>query len=91
MIPLLLSLMSIPHNDSYPPPAIAADARREKTLVALNQWIAALGAVRPLVLLLEDAHWCDPSSLALFRGLVANRREARVLIPMTARPEFAPV
>ena len=45
--------------------------------------------MQPLVLVVEDLHWCDASSLELLGRLVAQSATARVLLLMTARPEFA--
>ncbi len=42
-----------------------------------------------MVVLVEDLHWCDPSSLELLGRLVAQSATARVLLVATARPEFA--
>ncbi len=76
-----------------PPPtplALNPDVQRRKTLELLAQWNLALSAIQPLVLLVEDLHWCDASSLELVGRLIAQSATARVLVIATARPEFTP-
>lgn len=73
-----------------PPLEISPQVQRQRTLELLAQWNLAMSAVQPLVLFVEDLHWCDPSSLDLLGRLIAQRREARVLLLATARPEFEP-
>jgi len=74
-----------------PPPtplALNPDVQRRKTMELLVQWNLALSAVQPLVLLVEDLHWCDASSLELLGRIIAQGATARVLFVATARPEF---
>ena len=76
-----------------PPPTrlqLSPELQRRKTIELLAQWTLAISAVQPLVLLVEDLHWCDPSSLELLGHLVAQSRTARLLLVVTARPEFTP-
>src|SRR5262249_33534560 len=65
------------------------DVERQRTLEILAAWNLALGGVQPLVLLVEDLHWCDASSLALLGRIIEQSATARVLFVGTARPEFA--
>jgi len=76
-----------------PPPTrlqLSPELQRRKTIDLLAQWILAISAVQPLVLLIEDLHWCDPSSLELLGHLVAQGQTAHLLLLATARPEFTP-
>jgi tetratricopeptide (TPR) repeat protein len=57
---------------------------------SLVRWVISLGATQPVLLVLEDAHWCDPSSLELFRMLIARAHDSKVLVLITARNEFEP-
>jgi hypothetical protein len=54
----------------------------------IAQWNLALSGIQPLVLLVEDLHWCDASSLELLGRIIAQSATARVLFVATARPEF---
>jgi len=89
-VPLFLDLLSISFGAGYMPLDIPADVRREKTLEALVGWMTGLSVFQPLVLFLEDAHWCDPSSLALFRRMIGHSHNAPILVLIAARPEFDP-
>ena len=62
--------------------------QRRKTLAALAAWNLRLGALQPLIMLMEDLHWCDRSSLELIERLVQQSPIARVLLVCTARSEF---
>ena len=88
MVPLFADFLSIPLGDSYAPLDLDPDVQRRKTLAALAAWNLRLGALQPLIMLMEDLHWCDPSSLALIEWLVQQSPTARVLLICTARPEF---
>ena len=76
-----------------PPPTrlqLSPELQRRRTIELLAQWTLAISAVQALILLVEDLHWCDPSSLELLGHLVAQSPAARVLVLATARPEFSP-
>jgi len=70
--------------------AMSPDLKRRKTIALLATWNLALSEMQPLVLLVEDLHWCDPSSLELLGRLIAQSATARVMLIVTARPEFTP-
>ncbi len=72
------------------PLTMRPDVKRQKTIELLTAWNLALSVQQPLVLLVEDLHWCDPSSLELLGRLIAQSPTARVLLLATARPEFTP-
>jgi len=76
-----------------PPPTrlqLSPELQRRKTIDLLAQWNLAMGAVQPLVVFVEDLHWCDVSTLELLGHLIAQSPTARVLLLATARPEFTP-
>src|SRR5262249_28064359 len=76
-----------------PPPTpfvMNPDVQRRKTMELLAQWNLAISTIQPLVLLVEDLHWCDASSLELLGRIIAQSATARVLLVATARPEFTP-
>jgi class 3 adenylate cyclase/tetratricopeptide (TPR) repeat protein len=87
MVPLFADFLSIPLG-SYGPLDLHPDVQRRKTLAALTAWNLRLGTLQPLIMLMEDLHWCDPSSLELIERLVRQSPTARVLLICTARPEF---
>ncbi len=89
VVPLFADFLSIPVTDPYVPLSMSPDVQRAKTLQALVTWAQALGQAQPVVLLFEDLHWCDPSSLELLGHLIAQSWGTRVMTVLTARPEFA--
>ncbi len=82
---LLAPLVSIPGPEV--PLTMSLELRRRRTLELLSRWIAALAGGQPMVLLVEDVHWADPSSLELLGALMDM--EVALLLVVTARPEFA--
>ncbi len=76
-----------------PPPTrlqLSPELQRRKTIDLLVQWTLSLSAAQPLVVFVEDLHWCDVSTLELLGHLIAQSPTARVLLLATARPEFTP-
>src|SRR5262249_19820309 len=62
--------------------------RRQKTLETLVLQVTALARQNPLLMIFEDAHWADPSSLELVGRIVDKIPNLRVLLIVTYRPEF---
>ena len=82
--------MSIPTGDKYPLPDLTPQRRKEKTFEALLAQLARLAAQQPVLMLFEDAHWIDPTSLELLTLTVARASRLPLLLLVTARPEFSP-
>ncbi|MDN3918703.1 AAA family ATPase [Roseateles violae] len=57
---------------------------------ALTRYFTGFADDRPLLLIVEDMHWIDPTSLELLEQLLAAGEQAPMLVLMTARPEFRP-
>ena len=87
---LLAGLLSIPTGDRYPPIELTPQKRREKTLLALAAQVEALAARQPVLIVVEDAHWSDPSSRDLFELITDNITTLPVFVVITFRPEFTP-
>jgi class 3 adenylate cyclase/predicted ATPase len=87
-VPLLADLIGVPLGDTYPPLQMSPELQREKTLDLLVAWLLALGDRQPVLMLHEDLHWADPSSLELLGRIMDQAPTARVLLLLTARPEF---
>jgi class 3 adenylate cyclase/predicted ATPase len=86
---LLAELLSLPNDGRYPALELSPLQRRQKTLEALTGQIDVLARQSPVLMILEDAHWADHSSLELFGRLVDKIDDQRVLLFVTFRPEFA--
>src|SRR5215471_8499926 len=89
-VPLLAALLSIPTGDRYPPLDLSPQKQKEKTLYALLAQLEGLAAKRPVLMVSEDVHWKDPTSLELLDLTVDRVASLSVLLIITYRPEFAP-
>src|SRR4029453_10733920 len=89
-VPLFASLLSIPTGDRYPALDLTPQKRKEKTLRSLVAQIEGLAARQPVLLVVEDAHWADPTSLELFDLIVERASRLPLLAIVTFRPEFVP-
>src|SRR5262249_50928178 len=72
----------------YPALELTPQQRRQKTLEALTAQVEALSRQKPVLMIFEDAHWADPTSLESFGRVVDRMRTLRVLLLVTLRPEF---
>ena len=89
MAPLIASLLSIPSERRYPEPDLVPTERKEQTIAALLALFDGLAKELPVLMVLEDAHWIDPTSLDVFGRLVHRLPSRRALLAVTFRPEFA--
>ncbi len=87
-LPLMATLLSIPGADEGPLQELSPVRRRARTLEIMRAWMASSAERVPLVLLVEDAHWTDPSTLDLLDLLVRQPPGGRTLLCVTGRPEF---
>jgi class 3 adenylate cyclase len=88
--PLFASLLSIPFGDRYPPLALSPVQQRRRTLAALLDQFERLAHQQPILLVFEDAHWADATSLELLDLTVGRLGQLPVLALITSRPEFEP-
>ena len=86
---LIAGLLGLP-ADRYPPVEMAPQRRKQQLIALLTERIAGLARGAPLLLLVEDIHWIDPSSLEALDALVSRVQELPTLMVMTYRPEFTP-
>jgi predicted ATPase len=84
---LLAPLLDIPVPETQAPTLAPAEVRRRQ-LAALINAIIASARVQPVVLVLEDLHWADPTTLDVLRGIAERGSLAPLLVIITARPEF---
>ena len=88
-LPLLAELLSIPH--ALPAPTSLTPAQRKAATIALLvDEIVRLGEARPMLLIVEDAHWIDATTLEMLTCISDSIGQARLLTLVTARPDFAP-
>ena len=87
---LFAEMLSLPNDGRYPALELAPQQRRQKTLEALTAQIEALARQNPVLMIFEDAHWIDPTSLEALGRAVDRIRTLGVLLIVTYRPEFEP-
>ena len=86
---LLAELLGL--NDGAEPAADMTAVQQKRALMeVLAERLFALAAEAPVLLLLEDAHWIDPTTRELFDAIVDRLEAAQVLVVVTHRPEFVP-
>ena len=86
--PLLAALLSIPFGDRYPRLALNPAQQRRRTLAALLDQFENLARQKPILLIFEDAHWADATTLELLDMAVERIRRLPVLALFTFRPEL---
>jgi class 3 adenylate cyclase/predicted ATPase len=89
-VALLAEMLSLPNDGRYPTLELAPNQRRQRTLEALITQIEAFARRYPVLMIFEDAHWADPTSLEAFGRSVDRIRALGVLLIVTYRPEFEP-
>jgi class 3 adenylate cyclase len=87
---LFADMLSLPNDGHYPALDMTSEQRRQKTLEALGSQVEALSSSKPVLMILEDAHWTDPTSLEAFSRVVDRLHNLRALLIVTFRPEFEP-
>ncbi|MEE9560577.1 MAG: AAA family ATPase, partial [Acidiferrobacterales bacterium] len=70
LAPLFASLLSLPTAERYPPLALSPEDTKKKTLQACVTIIDAMASQQPVLMIVEDLHWIDPSTLELLNLLV---------------------
>ena len=90
-VPLFASLLSLPLPDHrYPPLTLTPQRQRQKTLETLVTMLLEHAEQRPVLFIVEDLHWTDPSTLALLDLLIDHTPTAALLTVLTCRPTFQP-
>nr|WP_276326260.1 AAA family ATPase [Bradyrhizobium yuanmingense] len=88
--PLIAALLSIPTGDHCPPLGLSPAQQRRQTFAALLDQLEGLARDQPLLIICEDMHWADATTLELFDLAVDRIRGLPILVLLTSRPEFEP-
>ena len=78
-------MLSLTNDGRYPALALDPQQRRRKTLDALGAQLEALAHQRPVLMIFEDAHWSDPTSLEALSHIVEQIKTLPVLLIATTR------
>jgi TOMM system kinase/cyclase fusion protein len=90
VVPLFAALLSLPLPADYAPLTVSPEQQKQKTLQALLTILLRIAAQQPMLFVMEDLHWVDPSTLELLTLLVDQGPTARILALWTFRPDFSP-
>jgi class 3 adenylate cyclase/tetratricopeptide (TPR) repeat protein len=89
-VPLFAALLSLPLSADYAPLTMSPEQQKQQTLHALLTILLRIAAQQPVLFVMEDLHWVDPSTLELLTLLVDQGPTARILAVFTGRPDFRP-
>ncbi len=89
-VSLWASLLSVPLPDRYPPLTLTAERQKQKTLEAVLTLLLAQAAQQPVLMIVEDLHWIDPSTLEWLTLVLDRVPAASVLMLLTLRPHVRP-
>jgi class 3 adenylate cyclase/predicted ATPase len=84
---LLADMLSLPSDGRYPDLDLIPRLKRQKTIDALTGRIEVVSRDLPILMILEDAHWADPSTLEAFGRVIDKIAAQRVLLVVTSRLE----
>ena len=90
VVPLLASLLSLPLPERYPPLALTPQRQKQKTMEVLLRWLLQETERQPVMFIMEDLHWSDPSTLEFLSLLLDQVPTTRVYVLCTFRPGFHP-
>jgi class 3 adenylate cyclase/predicted ATPase len=90
-VALFAEMLSLPNDGRYPALKLAPQQRRQQTFEALTTQIEVFSRRSPVLMIFEDAHWADPTTLEAFGRAIMDRiSDVGVLLIVTHRPEFEP-
>jgi class 3 adenylate cyclase/DNA-binding winged helix-turn-helix (wHTH) protein/tetratricopeptide (TPR) repeat protein len=88
-VPLLASLLSLPNTtERYAPLHLTSQQQRQKILETLLSIVLTLATEHPMLLIIEDLHWMDPSTQELLDHLIERIPTQRLYAVFTYRSEF---
>ena len=89
-VPLLATLLGLPVGEEYAPLTLAPRRQKQRTLEIILTLLLAMADRQPLLFVVEDLHWLDPSTLELLDLLIEQGSTTRLLALFTCRPTFTP-
>ena len=90
VVPLFAALLSLMLSADYAPLTVSPEQQKQQTLHALLTILLRIAAQQPVLFVMEDLHWVDPTTLEFLTLLVDQGPTARILVLLTFRPDFSP-
>lgn len=90
VVPLFASLLSIPLTPDYPAADISPEQQKQQTMTAISTVLLRRAAQQPVLFVVEDLQWVDPTTLELLSALIEHLSDARIMALFTFRPDFHP-
>ncbi|MBR1271939.1 AAA family ATPase [Bradyrhizobium sp. AUGA SZCCT0222] len=87
---LIAELLSISTKGRFPQVELSPQVRKLRTFAALQSIIREISSHQPLLIVFEDAHWIDPTSLELTEHCIDAAEHQKLLLIMTSRTAFSP-
>src|SRR5262249_13968257 len=89
-VPLFAALLSLSLTADYAPLPMSPEQQKHNTLQALLMILLRIATQQPVLFVMEDLHWVDPTTLEFLSLLVDQGPTARILAVLTFRPDFSP-
>src|SRR3989441_4344510 len=89
-VPLFAPFFSLPLSADYATLHLSPEQQKQKTMYAILTMLLRIAAQQPVLFVMEDLHWVDPSTLEFLSLLVDQGPTARILVLLTFRPDFSP-
>jgi predicted ATPase/class 3 adenylate cyclase len=89
-VPLFAALLSLPLGADYAPLTLSPEQQKQHTLHAFLTILLRIAAQQPVLFVVEDLHWVDPTMLEFLSLLVDQGPTTRILALFTCRPDFSP-
>jgi predicted ATPase/class 3 adenylate cyclase len=90
VVPLVAALLSVPLQGRYAMPPLTPQQHKQQTLDALVAWLVDEAERQPLLLVWENLHWADPSTLEMLALVLEQTPTVPLCSVLTFRPEFQP-
>jgi class 3 adenylate cyclase len=85
---LLADMLGVTGGMRYPELQLSPQRKREKLFAALNRRLSQRTTKQPVLMIWEDMHWADPTSVELLDSTMRLLTELPILLVATFRPEF---
>lgn len=89
-VPILCTWLSLPVPEHYAPLQHSPGRQKSLLLGIIEEVLDRSSRRQPLVLVVEDLHWADPSSVQFLQSLIERVRSSSLLVAMSARSQFKP-